>query len=152
MYPLYVRSGRQSCHWRDITAGMASDPTFPYRVLIVDDIPEVREALHWALENESDLVVVAEAATGVEALTYVTSLTPDVVILDITLPALDGYAVARILKASARPPVVIFLTVHNDPLSRQRAREAGSDGFAEKGAGWPALIAEVRRVLRARGS
>jgi DNA-binding NarL/FixJ family response regulator len=152
MCPLYVTSGRQSHRCRDIPAGMASDPPSPYRVLIVDDIPEVREALRWALENESDLVVVAEAATGVEALTCVTAFTPDVVILDIGLPALDGYAVTHTLKASARPPVVVVLTMHSDPLSRQRAREAGSDGFAEKGAGWSALIAEVRRVLRARGS
>ena len=152
MYSLYVRSGRRSYHCRDITTDMASDPTFPYRVLIVDDIPEVREALRWALENESDLVVVAEAATGVEALTCVTAFTPDVVILDIELPVLDGYAVTHTLKASARPPVVVLLTVHSDSLSRQRAQDAGSDGFAEKGAGWPALITEVRRALRARGS
>jgi CheY-like chemotaxis protein len=130
---------------------MASDPTSPYRVLIVDDVPAVREALRWALENESDLRVVAEAATGVEALMCVTEFTPDVVILDIRLPTLDGFAVTHTLKASSRPPVVVFLTVHGDPLSRQRARAAGSDGFAEKGAGWPALIAEVRRALKARG-
>jgi DNA-binding NarL/FixJ family response regulator len=131
---------------------MASDPTSPYRVLIVDDVPAVREALGWALENESDLMVVAEAATGIEALRWVTAFTPDVVILDSRLPALDGFAVTHTLKASARPPVVVLLTVHGDPLSRQRARAAGSDGFAEKGAGWPGLIAEVRRALRARGS
>jgi pilus assembly protein CpaE len=135
-----------------MTAGMASDPTSPYRVLIVDDLPEVREALRWALENESDLMVVAEAATGVEALRCVTAFMPDVVILDIRLPTLDGFAVTHTPKASARLSVVVFLTVHSDPLSRQRAGAAGSDGFAEKGAGWPALIAEVRCALRARGS
>jgi DNA-binding NarL/FixJ family response regulator len=112
----------------------------------------VREALRWALENESDLMVVAEAATGVEALRCVSAFTLDVLILDNRLSALDGFAVTHTLKASARPPVVVLLTVHSDPLSRQRARPASSDGFAEKGAGWPALIAEVRRALRARGS
>jgi DNA-binding NarL/FixJ family response regulator len=131
---------------------MASDRVRLYRVLIVDDIPEVREALRWVLENEVDLEVVEEAATGVEALTSATALAPDVVILDIELPALDGYAVARTLKASAHPAVVVFLTMHSDPLSRQRALEAGSDGFAEKGEGWPALIAEIRRALAARGA
>ena len=49
-------------------------------------------------------------------------------------------------------PVVVFLTVHNDPLSCQRAREAGSDGFAEKGTRWPVLIAEAHRALGAQGS
>jgi DNA-binding NarL/FixJ family response regulator len=129
---------------------MASDPSPAYRVLIVDDIPEVREALRWALENEPDLVVVGEAGTGPEALTCAVELAPDVVILDIELPTLDGYAVTRALKGSAYPPVVVLLTVHGDPLSRRWATEAGGDGFAEKGAGWPALIAEVRRALAAR--
>jgi DNA-binding NarL/FixJ family response regulator len=115
-----------------MTAGMSSDLSLPYRVLIVDDVPEVRKALRWALENESDLIVVGEAGTGVEALTCATTLAPDVVILDIELPTLDGYAVTRALKASAHPPVVVFLTMHGDLLSRQRASEASCDGFAEK--------------------
>ena len=72
------------------------------------------------------------------------------VILDIELPKLDGYAVTRALKASAHPPVIVFLTVHSGRQSRRRAAEAGGDGFAEKGAGWPALIAEVRRALAGR--
>ena len=111
----------------------------------------MREALRWALENEPDLVVVGEAGTGADALTCVMSLTPDVVILDIELPALDGYAVTRVVKALAHPPIIVYLTVHSDPLSRRWAAEAGGDGFAEKEAGWPGLITEVRRTLRARG-
>ena len=59
---------------------MSSHPQLPYRVLLVDDVPEVREALRWALETESDLIVVGEAGTGADALTCVMSLTPDVVI------------------------------------------------------------------------
>lgn len=130
---------------------MESAPA-PYRVLLVDDVPEVREALRWALENEQDLRVIGEAGTGVDALTCAVELAPDVVILDIELPGLDGYAVTRALKASAHPPIIVFLTVHSDLLSRGRAAAAGSDGFAEKSAGWPALIAEVRRALEAQGS
>jgi DNA-binding NarL/FixJ family response regulator len=130
---------------------MSSYPQLPYRVLLVDDVPEVREALQWALETESDLVVVGEAGTGADALTCAMSLTPDVVILDIELPAPDGYAVTRAVKALAHPLIIVFLTVHSDPLSRRWAAEAGGDGFAEKEAGWPALITEVRRTLTARG-
>jgi DNA-binding NarL/FixJ family response regulator len=125
---------------------MACDPS-SYRVLIVDDVPEVREALGWALENEQGLTVVGEAGTGADALVWERALAPDVVLLDIELPTLDGYAVTRALKTSAHPPVVVFLTMHDDPRSRRRAAEAGGDGFAEKGVGWPALIAEVRRAL-----
>jgi DNA-binding NarL/FixJ family response regulator len=130
---------------------MSSHPQLPYRVLLVDNVPEVREALRWALETESDLVVVGEAGTGADALTCAMGLTPDVVILDIELPALDGYAVTRAVKALAHPPIIVFLTVHSDPLSRRWAAEAGGDGFAQKEAGWPALITEVRRTLTAPG-
>jgi DNA-binding NarL/FixJ family response regulator len=121
-----------------------------YRVLIVDDVPEVREALRWALENEADLVVVGEAGDGAEALDRAAALAPDVVILDIELPRLDGYAVTRALRAAASSPAIVFLSVHSDPLSRRRGFEAGGSGFAEKGAGWPVLIAEVRRALAGR--
>jgi len=103
--------------------------------------------LYYALENERDLVVVGEADDGVEAIRCAAELAPDVVILDIELPGLNGLAVTRTLKAAARPPVVVVLTVHSDPMTRQRSAEAGGDGFAEKIAGWPALIAEVRRAV-----
>jgi DNA-binding NarL/FixJ family response regulator len=125
-------------------------PPARYRVLIVDDAPEVREALRYALEDEGDLVVVGGAGAGDEALDHVTELAPDIVILDIELPGLDGYAVARALKALMPTSVVVFLTVHSDAASRQRAAEAGGDGFAEKAAGWSTLIAEVRRALASR--
>jgi DNA-binding NarL/FixJ family response regulator len=130
---------------------MSSQLQLPYLVLLVDDVPDVREALRWALETESDLVVVGEAGTGADALTCAMNLTPDVVILDIGLPALDGYAVTHAVKALAHPPIIIFLTAHGDPLSCRWAAEAGGDGLAEKEAGWLALITEVRRTLRARG-
>lgn len=122
-------------------------PSLSYKILIVDDMPAVREALRWRLEDEPDLTVVGEAGDGQSALDLAAQSEPDVVILDIELPDQDGYAVARRLKARLRPPRVIFLTVHGDPLSRQRAAAAGADGFVEKGAGWPALIAQIRRGL-----
>ena len=122
----------------------------PYRVLIVDDVPAVREALRWAFESTADLIVVGEAQNGQEALAQTIDLTPDVVILDIELPVQDGYAVATILKQLQPPPAVIFLTVHSDPASRQRAAAAGGDGFVEKGQGWPVLIAQIRSALSSR--
>jgi len=125
-------------------------PEPPHKILIVDDSPAVREALRWALEDVSDLAVVAEAGDGVQALEWATRLAPDVVILDIELPGADGYMVARSLKALPNPPLVIFLTIHSDQTSWRRSFEAGGDGFVEKGAGWLALIAQIRRLLADR--
>ena len=119
----------------------------PYTVLIVDDAASVREALRWALEDERDLRVVGEASDGFEAIARAAELAPDVAILDIELPGVDGYDVARRIKELAHPPVVIFLSVHGDAVSRRRGLEVGGDGFVDKVAGWPALITEVRHAL-----
>jgi DNA-binding NarL/FixJ family response regulator len=121
-------------------------PATPIQILLVDDTPAVREALRWALEDEDDLVVAGEAGDGAQALALLGALTPDVVILDIELPGMDGYAVARHLKAAPKPPLVIFLSVHSDNAARRRALEAGGDGFVEKGSGWPALIRTIRTL------
>lgn len=121
-----------------------------YRVLICDDVPAVREALQWAFESEPDLAIIGEACDGLEVLQQASALDPDVVILDIELPGLNGYSVARRLKRFLRPPVVIFLTVHCGPAARQRGLEAGGDAFVEKGTGWPELIGQVRYLLTNR--
>jgi DNA-binding NarL/FixJ family response regulator len=120
-----------------------------HKVLIVDDAPSVREALRYALDDESDLQVVGEASDGLTAIEHASKLAPDVVILDIELPKRDGYTVARSLKKLPHPPVVIFLSVHGDASSRQRGTEAGGDGFVEKGSGWAALIEQIRGLSHA---
>ena len=124
----------------------------PYKVLIVDDVPVIREALRWLIEDEADLTVIGEAGDGLEAIHRAAELLPEVVILDVELPGLDGYAVARQLKGRPDPPVVVFLTVHSDSVSRQRATEAGGDGFAEKGRGWLTLMDEIHLALANRSS
>ncbi|MBE7553401.1 MAG: response regulator transcription factor [Anaerolineales bacterium] len=124
--------------------------TKPYTVLIVDDVPVVREALRWIIEDEADLTVIGEAGDGLEAVRLAAELLPEVVILDVELPGQDGYAVARQLKMMPKPPAIVFLTVHADPLSRQYALEAGGDAFAEKGRGWLSLIDQIHLALANR--
>jgi CheY-like chemotaxis protein len=93
------------------------------------------------------LTVVGDAANGAEALYQAANLNPDLVILDIELPDTDGFAVTRQLKALPRPPLVVLLSIHSDDLSRQRGGQAGCDGFVEKAAGWPGLLAVLQNVL-----
>lgn len=118
-----------------------------YRILIVDDVPAVRQALRWVLEDTPDLTVVGEAGDGPTAVARAADLQPDVVILDIGLPRSSGFAVARALKELHQPPLVIFLSVHCDADHRQQALHAGGDGFVDKAAGWPALLAQLRFLL-----
>ncbi|MEM7347194.1 MAG: response regulator transcription factor, partial [Chloroflexota bacterium] len=111
-------------------------------------MPAVREALCWAFEDTVDLAVVGQANDGNQVLDQVVALAPDVVILDIELPGRDGYAVAQQLKRLPHPPIIVFLTVHTDSTAQQRCFEVGGDGFVEKGAGWPALIQQIRRLTQ----
>src|SRR5690242_5145501 len=70
-----------------------------HNILIVDDSPAVRESLGWLLQDEANIKVVAEAASGAEAMQLAVKLKPDVVILDIELPDIDGFSVTQLLKA-----------------------------------------------------
>jgi len=126
------------------------DSSSPCRILIVDDAPVVREALRWIIEDTPDLEMVGEAGEGNEALTRAARLMPDVVVLDIHLPGLDGYGVARALKSMPNPPIVVFLSVDSDVEAERRGVEAGGDAFAAKARGWEALLAQIRAALAAR--
>lgn len=118
-----------------------------YRVLLVDDVPAVREALTWALESTPDLKVVGQVSDGLAALAAAAELQPHIVILDVDLPKLNGYQVAQKLKQADNSPLIVFLTVYTDDFSRRQALAAGGDAFVEKGQGWPVLISQIRQVL-----
>jgi CheY-like chemotaxis protein len=120
--------------------------------LIVDDAQSVRESLSWLLLDEMDFNVVGDAASGSDALQQALSLAPDLVILDIELPDIDGYDVTRQLKALPRPPLVVLLSIHSDDLSKQRGVQAGCDAFVEKGLGWPGLLTVLQKFLTQRPS
>lgn len=117
------------------------------RVFIVDNVSSVRQALRWLLDDTPGFQVVGEAADGETAVACIIEFAPDIVILDIHLPRLSGYAVARTLKQMALPPLIIFLTSHGDASQRRQALAAGGDAFVEKGEGWPALMTQLHRLL-----
>jgi DNA-binding NarL/FixJ family response regulator len=117
------------------------------RVLVVDDAPAVREALRWMLQELPGIELVGEAANGHEALVRAEQLVPQLVILDVRLPLLDGYSVAQRLRRMAIPPRIIFLSGQSDPQGYVRAREAGADAYVEKGQGWDALLQVIRQTL-----
>lgn len=117
------------------------------RVLIVDDAPAVRESLRWLLENEPGLTVVGDASTGSEAIQMAVKLKPDLVILDIELPDMDGFTVTRQLKGEPNPSLVVLLSMHNDALYRKRGMDAGCDAYVGKEMGWNGLLMVLRKIL-----
>ena len=116
------------------------------RIAIADDHPVVREGLVAMLETEPDFQVVGTAATGAEAVALVARTDPDVMLLDLELPELDGVAVLRRLVAEVARVRVIVFTVFDTDERIIAAVEAGAAGYLLKGAPRAELFAAVRTV------
>jgi two-component system nitrate/nitrite response regulator NarL len=97
--------------------------------LIVDDHEIVRMGVNLLLRGTPQLEVCGEAASGGEALAKIAELRPDMVVLDLSLPEMNGYQVFSEIRRMAPDTKVIFFTMHNTPAT---AREIGADGFVAK--------------------
>lgn len=116
------------------------------RVMIADDHAVLREGLRMLLNAEPDIEVVGEAQDGLEVLTHVQELAPDVLLLDIAMPRLGGLeALPRILKASPKTRVLI-LTMYEDEEYLREALRAGAAGYVLKRAAADELLSAIRTV------
>ncbi|MDN4172545.1 response regulator transcription factor [Nocardioides sp. SOB77] len=126
------------------TDGVPARP--PVRVLVVDDDPIVRSALSLMLGGQADLEVVGEAGDGREGVLLVDRLRPDIVLMDIRMPVLDGLEATRRLHRLPDPPRVIVLTTFDADEHVVEALAAGADGFLLKDTP-PARIVEALRKV-----
>ena len=115
----------------------------PIRVLIVDDVEQVRSDLRTALSISGELEIVGEAANGLEAIRLTESLGPEVVLMDLEMPVMDGYESTRQIKSRRPSCRVIALTNHDYESARQRAHESGVDAFLVKGAPVKAIVQTI---------
>lgn len=115
----------------------------PIRVLIVDDSPKVRHDLHQYLDLIGNMNVLGEAADGQEAIRLASELSPDVIIMDLEMPAMDGFDATQQIKARGLASRVIILSMHASPEDVARARSVGADEFVVKGANFETLIAAI---------
>ncbi|MFD6168529.1 response regulator [Streptomyces coeruleorubidus] len=121
----------------------------PIRVVLADDERMVRTALRAILSAEPDLEVVGEAATGAEAVSVVRDLRPDVVLMDVRMPEIDGIrATEQILATLDEPPRIVVVTTFENDSYVYDALRAGAAGFLLKRADADALVQAVRLVAR----
>lgn len=113
-------------------------------VLLVDDQPVVRRGLRVLFRLEPDLQVVGEASTGTEALALAQTLTPDVVLMDIEMPEMDGIEATAALRRVVPQSAVVILSIHDDAQTRERAQAAGAVAFVEKRGATDALLSAMR--------
>lgn len=125
---------------------MQPDAVEPIRVILAEDHVLVREGTRRILEATSDIVVVAEAATGEEAVAAVARHQADVAIIDIGMPGINGIEATRRIKASHPHVSVLILTMHDDDQFVFAAIEAGAAGYLLKDVDGSQLIHAVRAV------
>jgi DNA-binding NarL/FixJ family response regulator len=114
------------------------------RVLVAEDHPLIRSSLAELVRLQSDLALVGEACDGREAVEGARRLEPDVVIMDVTMPEMNGWDATRII-VSERPWIrVIAYSMHDDEDAGQAMREAGAVGYVIKGGPIGELLATVR--------
>jgi pilus assembly protein CpaE len=116
------------------------------RVLIVDDIPETRDHLTKLLGFESDIEVVGSASSGSESLSMATELTPDVVLMDINMPDMDGIAATEQLSAQVPTAAVVMMSVQGEADYLRRSMLAGAREFLVKPFSSDELTASIRQV------
>lgn len=120
----------------------------PIRILIADDHGVMRAGLCAILEHEPELEVVGQAANGEEALRLAGQIVPDMALLDIGMPGMDGIEVTRRLKKAAPQIQVLILSVYEDESLLREAIKAGASGYVIKRAVEEELISAIRAVSR----
>ncbi|MCX7668960.1 MAG: response regulator transcription factor [Anaerolineae bacterium] len=116
------------------------------RVLVVDDHAILREGIRSLLERYSDIAVVGEASNGLEALALTAALRPDIVLMDLAMPEMDGLEATRRLRQSHPEVKVLILTQHDNQEYIVPALQAGAAGYVLKRSGGREVIAAIRHV------
>jgi DNA-binding NarL/FixJ family response regulator len=117
------------------------------RVLIADDHDVVRKGLRYSIEEDPQMKVVGEAGNGETALAMIRKLQPDIAVLDIDMPKLDGLAVSRELRKLGIETNIVFLTLHTDEDLFRAAVELGCRGYLLKDSATQEIVASLRAVI-----
>lgn len=116
------------------------------RVLVVDDHPIIREGISALFDDQSDIDIVGEVGDGEEAIAKTAELAPDVVLMDIGLPTVDGLEATRIIKSQNPETKILVLTIHDEKEYVERLLRAGANGYMLKTSYGPQLVEAVRVV------
>ncbi|MGH9762372.1 MAG: response regulator [Blastocatellia bacterium] len=116
------------------------------RILIADDHALLRQGLRQVIESVAGLTVVAEAENGRRALENAGDLRPDIVLLDVDMPEVDGIDAARAIRKLDSPPEIIFLTVHREPDLLNEALAIGAKGYVLKDSAISDIVAAIHAV------
>jgi DNA-binding NarL/FixJ family response regulator len=118
----------------------------PLRILIVDDDPLFRELLAFVVRTDPGTELVGEACDGVEGVELAGELRPDVVVMDLRMPRMDGFDATRRIAATVEGASVLVVSSSSDPEDMARARDAGAAGYVPKDRAVAELPEELERL------
>ena len=118
------------------------------RLLIVDDHEIFRRGLRALLEPSPEWQICGEAVDGVDAVQQCKALKPDIVVLDVSMPRLNGLEAARLIIKENPEPQIVIITQHDSPQIRSAALEAGARAFVTKSAVGSELVSALRNLIR----
>jgi DNA-binding NarL/FixJ family response regulator len=142
-WPMWPAPARCTIHTDESCFGLQNG-IMTIKLLLVDDQPQVRRGLRMNLALEKDFEIGGEAGDGQTALALAAALAPDVVVMDVAMPGMDGIAATQALRAAVPRVAVVILSLHDNAVSRERAVQAGAVAFVSKQAPLEALIAAIR--------
>jgi DNA-binding NarL/FixJ family response regulator len=125
----------------------ASKTTVQKKILVVDDHPMMREGLRAVIKHEPDLIVCGVAENAIQAMEAVPKLTPDLALVDITLPGKSGLELVKDLKALHPELPILAISMHDESLYAERMLRAGANGYITKQQPSEELVRAIRKVL-----
>lgn len=131
-----------------VTKPQIASPTKKCRVLLVDDHPIVRQGLALLIDREPDLAVCGEADGAHSAFHAITTLRPDMVVLDISLNGPDGLDILKEIRIRTASLPVLILSMHDESIYAERAMRAGANGYIMKQEATEKVLVAIRRILQ----
>jgi DNA-binding NarL/FixJ family response regulator len=120
------------------------------RVLVCDDVAMLRELIRYELEEDEGVVVVGEAENGLDSVRLAAELRPDVVVLDLAMPGIDGLEAITLMRALPQPPVILVHSGFDAETMRDRVLALGAARYLEKGGNLREVRDAVREVMESR--
>lgn len=117
------------------------------RIVIAEDHKILRDGLKAILNSNEEFIVVGEASDGIEAIQYIQKLEPDLLLIDLSMPRMNGISVIKEIKARFPKTKVVTLTMHKDEEYVLETFRSGTDGYCTKSSGHHELLAAIRAVL-----
>ena len=121
------------------------------RTFLVDDSPEFLDAAARFLATDPQIEIVGHALSGRNAIEAVARLRPDLVLMDVAMPEMNGFAATRHIKGQPNPPRIIVLTLYDNDEYRVQAQAAGADGFVAKSEFGTQLLPLIHRLVESGG-